>query len=158
MYFNRLFLIAVRSMVLSVGVGVVSAGVGCGSAQAPTSAFYPTHVSVVSGQVVTQDGTPLDSVSIFVNVPRGVGFDYAITTTLTDRDGNFTYRVQRMSAPPQVSSPDTVRVNVRAYVQKARYLGTDGTAPELQDSVLLTFVPFGQSPPPSRVNFRFPWR
>ena len=145
----------VRARALSV---VLCAGAwGCGAALPPTSGFNPTHVGLVTGRATASDGTPLDSVRISIALSNNSrGAEYAVTTTVTDRTGNFSYPVQRMFTPRTIPMPDTVRGTVRATVEKKRYQSAGREAPTLEGSALLTFVPYGQTAPPTRVDFGFP--
>ena len=137
-------------------LGLITLAAACGSEDYSTSGFrLPTHLTTVSGRALAQDGTPLDSVRIGVAVSYGAGYDYAVINARTDSEGNFSYPVQRMTAPRQVPSPDTVRAVVQAILEKKRFATSAGAAPELSETVLLTFVPFGQTPSVSRVEFRF---
>lgn len=127
---------------------------GCGEQDFRTAPFTPTHVARVTGVVVSNDGSPLDSVRVFIQIPNGNGFGYASASALTSRMGTFEATVNRMTAPASVPTPDTVRVEVAGQVIKARYYRSDGTSPTSRESVVLTFVPAGAAPVRSEVGLR----
>lgn len=123
------------------------AGTACNKGPGPTSGFAPTHVATVHGRVVSSAGVPLASVLVTVMPPANPGYLYASNPVYTNARGEFTYQVSRMMALRSVGQPDTVT----AQVAVARSTGS-GEPVVAKTSVLVTFVPFGATPPVSRVS------
>ena len=118
-----------------------------------TSPFVPTHVSVLAGRVLTTNGTPLDSVQININ-PNGPNAGFPAKKVITNALGEFTYDVDRMSVSAPLPQPDTMRVEIRADGLKKSYLTVGQSGPTARDTVVLTFVPYGQTPITTTVQIR----
>jgi len=95
-------------------------------------------------------GTPLDSVVIVVDVDRP-GFGYLPVRATTNGNGEFTYEVQRLTAPVSVPQPDTVNARVTAVSVRPRDV-VNGQAPVSSASALVSFVPKGQTPKSTAVQ------
>jgi hypothetical protein len=121
-----------------------------------TGPFGITHTSRVVGTVSTPAGAPIDSVRVFIRIPDRAGFAYAVTPAMTNRDGKFSYVVQRMRAPTFIAEPDTVTVEVQGEVLKKAYYQPDGTSTKGSSVVRLTFSPAGSAVITVQANLHIP--
>ncbi|MGV3709055.1 MAG: hypothetical protein ACO1Q7_09445 [Gemmatimonas sp.] len=99
---------------------------------------------------MSPSGAPLDSVMIAVNAGRP-GFGYAAPRPVTNANGEFTYLVERMVAPPVVPQPDTVHAQILVASTRPRD-SVNGQAPVSSSVGVLSFVPHGQTPPATVVE------
>lgn len=140
-----------RSIPGALLAAMVATSAACNEGPGETSGFVPTHVSLVRGTVVSQNGTPLESVVVAITPDARAGYSYASPRPETNKRGEFTYEVQRMVAPPVVLQPDTVTATVQVMGLKAAY-DVNGERSISQARVLLTFVPRGSTPVASTVQ------
>lgn len=122
----------------------------CSNNNAPDLGVATTHVSRVTGRVVSPSGTPLDSVEVAVFADRA-GYGYMSDRGRTNLNGEFSYEIRRITAPSSVPQPDTVNAQVRVMSIRPRDL-VNGQAPTASGTALLTFVPNGQTPSPAAVQ------
>lgn len=127
----------------------------CSSEARPTYPFAATHTAIVSGRVIASDGTPIDSAVISVAIRPRALYGYANNPAASNVRGEFVYTVERMTAPPTVPTPDTVRVEVTAQLLRIRDRNPDGSTPILRDTLVVTFAPAGQAPQAVQKEFRF---
>ena len=118
--------------------------IGCRSDDVirPTDDFGFSHVSRVQGRVQSADGTPLDSVRVFVSVEDGRAL-YGSPAVVTGEDGTFAVTVTRGGTVAAL--PDTITATIRATSlrRSAPQVGLSSTVP-----VTLRFTPKATSATP----------
>lgn len=129
-------------------------GFGCDNGPGPTSGFDVLAIGHVTACAQTASGAPLDSVLIFPKALQSSA-SYSALTTATGPSGEILVTLERMVPPSSANVPDTVTVEVRAQIVKRAYLNAQGVGLTLRDTVLLTFVPPGQSTATPAVTFTF---
>lgn len=97
----------------------------------------------------------MDSAVIVVTVPPKPLYGYATQPVISNARGEYSYLVERLASPPQVPSPDTASAEVAVSLLATRYRLPGNVVPTLYDTVLVTFLPRGQTPPPTISNFVF---
>ncbi len=130
----------------------------CSSDREVTSGFRIGHEAHITGIVLSSDLQPVHYAAVVVRLAGGnpdLAHGVIEAHTRTDRTGNFSARLQRLAIPGQVLSPDTASVRVYAYPLEEKHGGSKLQTEAVVESTLVTFVPFGQSPPSKRVTMRF---
>ena len=138
-----------------VGLTIPIAG-ACNSTPTSTVPVRASHTGLLVGRVQFADGTPIDSAVVFVKVPSRPLYGYATQPVTSNARGEYSYLVERLASPPQVPIPDTASAEVVVSLLAARYRLPGDVIPTLYDTVLVTFLPRGQTPPPTISNFVFP--
>jgi hypothetical protein len=118
-----------------------------------TAAFVPDYVGTMRGRVISAAGTPLTHVFVYVWLRTSeTRVSMSGSFTRPDRSGNYVFDAQLMSTGyPPTAVPDTIRATVR--VVDADSHGPTTTVLAI-DSVLITLVPRGRTPPASTLNLR----
>jgi hypothetical protein len=122
----------------------LSAFSACSNNMGPTVEFDTYEHASIQGLVLSDKGTPLDSVAVSFTVPadRG-GYEGGTAAPRTGTDGTFRLDLARTTRPPDFAppSPDTVTVGLIGV-----YLGGGRHDPLPRDTVfvLAHFVPRGQ--------------
>jgi hypothetical protein len=137
-----------------VVAGLACVSAACTSGPGSTQAFTPLARAQVVARTESIGGELLDSVSI-VATPVPASSGYATANGITAPTGEVSLTLQRFSGPVSPTQPDTVRVQVSATVLKRAYLNTQGQGVTLRDTILVTFVPMGETSPSRVVLFRF---
>lgn len=120
----------------------------CSNNLGPTAKFATFEHASVQGVVLSDEGTPLDSVSISFSVPPDRGsYNGGTLPPLTGSDGAFRLDLNRLSAPPVFTppSPDTLTLRlIGSYIGQG-----SGTPPRDTVFVLVRFAPKSQEAEPS---------
>ncbi len=142
--FTILFLIATATAVNA-----------CSNDVGRTSPFVPTHVAELAGVAKTNAGAPLDSVRVAVAplTERQGAFGSAAATT--GSAGTFRLLFERFDPHVSASQADTVRVVITAQALKRSFAGQSGQPATRKDTVLLTLLPYGQTPIVETISFAF---
>lgn len=144
-----------RRGIVFVGLSVPIAG-ACNSTPTSTVPFRASHTGLVVGRVEFPDGTPMESAAVFVTVPSTPLYGYAAQPVISNaRGGESPYVVERLASPPQVPSPDAASAEVAVSLLATRYRLPGNVVPTLNDTVLVTFLPRGRTPPAAISNFVF---
>ncbi len=136
------------SRTCGVLVAVLFAPSACSDNMGPTAKFATFEHASVQGVVLSDEGTPLDSVAISFKVPPDRGsYNGGTLPPLTSSDGAFRLDLNRLSAPPVFTppSPDTLTLRlIGSYIGQG-----SGTPPRDTVFVQVRFVPKGQEAEPS---------
>jgi hypothetical protein len=125
---------------------VVSA---CSNDMGPTARFATLEHASIQGTVLSDEGAPLDSVSVSFKVPPDRGsYRGGTAPTLTSTDGAFRLDLERLSDPTVFTPPSPDTLTVRLV---GSYLGAsdDETIPHDTVFVRVRFVPKGQEAEPA---------
>lgn len=139
--------------ILLVSVALVVGA--CTSAPPSTYPFAVTHTAVVSGRVAALDGSPLDSAVVSVAIPPRALYGYTTSPVATNKSGEYVYTIERVMAPPSVPALDTASVEITVQLLGSRYRNPNESIQLQRDSLLVTFVPNGHTPPAIRKDFLF---
>lgn len=143
-----------RRAIVSVSLLIPITG-ACNSTPTSTIPFRASHTGLVVGRVEFADGTPIDSAVVFVTVPSRPLYGYATQPVISNARGEYSYLVERLASPPQVPNPDTASAEVVVSLLATRYRLPGNVVPTLYDTVLVTFLPRGQTPPAAISNLVF---
>jgi hypothetical protein len=127
----------------------------CSGDPSSTNPFRASHTGIVSGRVQFTDGTPIDSAVVVVSVQPKPLYGYTTQPVASNARGEYSYLIERLAAPARVPSPDTARAEVVVSLLAARYRLPGNVVPTLYDTVVVTFLPSGQTPPATTSNFIF---
>lgn len=75
-----------------------------------TEGFTVFATAKVVGTVTNAAGDRLDSVRVFVEIPESVRINYGSAYAISDRNGNYSFQVERMAPSSVTGGPDTLRV------------------------------------------------
>ena len=138
---------SLRCLVVTAAIWPIAT---CSNNLATFDDYAPTHVSRVTGRVVSPSGATLDSVEVGVNSNRP-GYGYASNRARTNSKGEFSLEVRRLYAPFSVPQPDTVNAQVQVLSIRPRDV-VNGQAPVASVGALLYFVAAGQTPTSTTVQ------
>ena len=141
--------------VLFNGLPILALFAACGGAPtrpdskecpAPTGEFPPTDCALVRGVAKNASGQLLADLPIMVDsAVRLVGYAYASSPTVSNKDGSFELTVFRISRMKPRTVPDTATVEIKAYAA----LPTAGDSAIASAAVRLEFAELGK---PVRVS------
>ncbi len=143
-------------MALSRGALVVTLVVfsACSNDMGPTARFATFEHASIQGTVLSDEGAPLDSVSVSFRVPPDRGsYRGGTAPPLTSTDGAFRLDLERLSDPTVFTPPSPDTMTIRLV---GSYLGAsdDETIPHDTVFVRVRFVPKGQEAEPASAELR----
>jgi hypothetical protein len=125
---------------------------GCEDDLGPTSKFATFEHASISGLVLSDNDSPLDSVAVSFDVPPDRGaYNGGAQPPLTGKDGKFTMSVNRLAHEPGFAapSPDTLTLRlVGTYLA----VSPNDSLPHDTAYVLVTLVPKDEQAPVSSVT------
>jgi hypothetical protein len=122
----------------------LSAFSACSNSMGSTAEFGTFEHASIQGVVLSDKGTPLDSVAISLRPPEGRGaYNGGAIPPRTGTDGRFRVDLDRVAPPPNFTPPSPDTLTVRLI---GAYLGAKGggTLPKDTVFVLVHLVPRDQ--------------
>jgi len=121
----------------------------CSNNMGPTAKFATFEHASIQGTVLSDKGTPLDSVAISFEVPPDRGsYKGGTASPLTGADGTFRLDLDRLSDPTVFTPPSPDTMTIRLV---GSYIGAQDSEPLPHDTVFVQvrFVPKGQEAEPA---------
>lgn len=102
--------------------------------------FPPTDCAIVRGRAVDGEGRGIAQLGLRVDSMVAGSYVYSSGGVATDSDGRFLLSVRRVNRLTSPTSPDTARVDIKAY---GTSVPRAGDQPVARASTLMRFAPLG---------------